>query len=174
MLETIALCKVLLRRKTFAFSENITLDVLEEIWLAKEAAIKLCQEEFKKNLKKTRQQYYRLDVRIDDRGVVPSGGRLDKSSLSDDVKRPIIVPGQHLLVRLMAEHYHQKFRDQGYRVVIANLRQEGILIAGGKKLLKSVAACCMFCRLRRRKLLQQRMGALPSFRVQPSLHRLLQ
>ena len=67
----------------------------------------------------------------------------------------------------MAEHYHQKFRHQGYRVVIANLRQEAILIVGGKKLLKSVAARCLFCRLRRRKLLQQRMGALLSFRVQP-------
>ena len=66
----------------------------------------------------------------------------------------------------MAEHYHQKFRHEGYRVVIANLRQKGILIVGGKKLLKSVAARCLFCRLRR-KLSQQRMGALLSFRVQP-------
>ena len=70
LFQTIALSKVILRRKTFAFSENISLDALEEIWLAKEAATKLCQEEFRKNLKKIRQQYYRLDVRIDDRGVV--------------------------------------------------------------------------------------------------------
>lgn len=65
----------------------------------------------------------------------------------------------------MAEHYHQKFRYQDYQVVIANLRHEGILIDGGEKLLKPVAARCLFCRLRRRKLLQQRMGAIPSFRV---------
>ena len=113
--------------------------------------------------------YFKLDVCIDDRGVVRSGGRLDKSDLPDAIKHPIILPGQHLLVRLMAEHYHRRFRHQGYRVVTANLRQEGILIIGGKKLLKSVAARCLFCRLRRRKLLQQRMGALPSFRVQPRL-----
>ena len=69
---TVALCKVLLRRKTFAISENISLDILEDIWLVKEATIKLCQEEFKENLKKIRQQYYRLHVRIDDRGVVRS------------------------------------------------------------------------------------------------------
>ena len=69
----------------------------------------------------------------------------------------------------MAEHYHKKFRHQCYRVFIANLRQEGVLILGGKKLLKSVAACCLFCRLRRRKLLHQRMRAIPSFRVQPRL-----
>ena len=88
--------------------ENISLDVREEIWLAKEAVIKLCQEELKNNLKKIRQQYYRLDVYIDDRGVVRSGGRLDKSNLPDEIKRLIIVSGQHLLAHLMAEHYHQK------------------------------------------------------------------
>ena len=139
------------------------------IWLSNEVAIKLCQEEFRKNLKEIRQRYYRLDVRIDDRGVVRSVGCLDKSNLSDEIKRPITVPGQHLLVHVMAEHYHKKFRHQGYRVVTANLRQEGILVVGGKKLLKFVAACCLLCRMRRRKLFKQRMGALPSFRVQPRL-----
>ena len=108
LLETIALSKVILRRKSFVLYENISLDVREEIWLAKEAMIKLCQEELKNNLKKIRQQYCRLDVYIDDRGVVRSGGRLDKSNLPDEIKRLIIVPGQHLLAHLMAEHYHQK------------------------------------------------------------------
>ncbi len=37
------------------------------------------------------------------------------------------------------------------------------------KLLKSVVASCFFCRKRRRKLLQQRMGELPSFQIQLKL-----
>ena len=53
LLETIALSKVILRRKSFVLYENVSLDVREEIWLTKEATIKLCQE-LKNNLKKTR------------------------------------------------------------------------------------------------------------------------
>lgn len=45
LLETIALCKVLLRRRTFVFSDNISLNVLEKVRLAKEATIRLCQDE---------------------------------------------------------------------------------------------------------------------------------
>ena len=60
---------------------------------------------------------------------------------------------------------HQKLGHLGYRVIIANLRQAGVFILRGKKLLKSIAAKCIKCRIARRSLMQQQMGQLPPFRL---------
>ena len=60
---------------------------------------------------------------------------------------------------------HENLGHQGYRVVIINLRQNGIHILRGKQLLKSIAEKCIKCRIARRKLMEQQMGQLPSFRL---------
>ena len=45
---------------------------------------------------------------------------------------------------------HQKLGYLGYCVIIANLRQAGVFILHGKKLLlKSIAAKCIKCRIAR-------------------------
>nr|XP_039263212.1 uncharacterized protein LOC120339195 [Styela clava] len=85
------------------------------------------------------------------------------------MKHPVVLPGKHSLVRLLGVFYHKKFLHQGYRVILANMKNDGIVLIGGRILLKSIASMCIFCRIRRRKLLQQRMGELPSFRMQPQM-----
>ena len=91
---------------------------------------------------------------------------MKNTDLPENVKYPIILPGENPLVHLLALFYHKRLYHQGYRVVLANLINDGILIGGGKTLLKSIAAKCLFCRIRRRKLLDQQMGNLPGFRTE--------
>ena len=60
---------------------------------------------------------------------------------------------------------HENLGHQSYRLVIINLRQNGIHILRGKQLLKSIAAKCIKSRIARRKLMEQQMGQLPPFRL---------
>ena len=82
-----------------------------------------------------------------------------------EMKHPIILPGEHPLMLLLMKYYNKKLLHQGYTVVMTHLINIGILIGGGRVLLKSVVRKCLFCRTRRRKCLEQRLGNLPSFRI---------
>ena len=115
----------------------------------------------------TKKRFLKYCPFIDDHGVVRAEGRLQNTALSADMKNPIILPGEHPLVLLLLKHYHKKLLHQGYRVVMVYLINLGIFISSGRLVLKSVARNCLFCRTRRRKLLEQRMGNLPPFRVEP-------
>ena len=86
--------------------------------------------------------------------------------MCNEKKHPILLPGEHPIVHLFALYHHRRLLHQGYRVIIANIVNLGILISGARELLKYIAAKCFFCRTRRRKLLEQQMGILPSFRIE--------
>ena len=103
---------------------------------------------------------------VDAKSLIRSGGRLTHLNIPEETKYPILLPGEHPLVRLYAKEKHEKLLHRGYRVVIANIIRDGVIISGGTELLKKIAARCIFCRLRRKKLLQQMMGNLPNFRVE--------
>ena len=100
----------------------------------------------------------------DNLGVLRIHGRLDNFRGDEPIVRPIVLPSKSKLVRMYAEHMHQSLGHQGYRVVIVNLRKNGVYIIRGKQLLKSIAAKCIRCRIMRRELLTQQMVQLPSFR----------
>ena len=91
-------------------------------------------------------------------------GRLNNFFNSESVANPIALPWQSKITRLFAEFMHQFYRLQGYRVVLTNLREQGVYIIRGKNLLKSIASKCIRCRITGRNLLQQQMGHLPAIR----------
>ena len=126
----------------------------------------ICQRTLQNDINETKQRFHKFSLVEDPSGVIRVQGRLEKSSLPDEVKNPILLPGEHPITRLLAIHHHRLLLHQGYRVVLANLANLGIMIGSGMELLKSIASRCLFCRIRRRKLLEQRMGQLPNFRVQ--------
>ena len=117
----------------------------------------------------TKKRFRKLDPIKDSKGLIRATGRLSQVNLPEEVKYPILLPGEHPLTHLLAIHYHHKLRDQGYRVVLANLSNIGIVIGKRRELLKSIANKCMFCRIRRRKCLEQKLGSLPAFRIQPRM-----
>ena len=91
-------------------------------------------------------------------------GRLSNFSYNDEVTKPIALPSNNEIVVLYADYMHRKLGHQGYRVIILDLRLEGIYILRGKQLLKQIAARCITCRINRRNLMKQQMGQLPTFR----------
>ena len=105
-------------------------------------------------------------VRSDDErvGLLRIDGRLLKCPWRKSTMNSIPLPGSHLIVKLYVTRIHQILGHQGYRVVLSYLHKQGIYIAQGRKLLKSISFNCMKCRLFRRRLLTQQMGQLPKFR----------
>ena len=79
------------------------------------------------------------------------------------LQTPIALTSKSKITKLYAEYMHENLGHQGYRVVIINLRQNGIHILRGKQLLKSMAAKCIKCCIAIRKLMKQQMGQLPPF-----------
>ena len=98
-------------------------------------------------------------------GLLRIHGRLNNFLYDETVTNPIALTSKSKITKLYAEYMHENLRHQGYRVVIINLRQNGIHILRGKQLLKSIAAKCIKCRIARRKLMEQQMGQLPPFRL---------
>ena len=138
----------------------------ESIRRAETTIYYMCQAGLRIDLVKTKQRFRKYNPVVDERGMIRGKGRLVETQLAMEVKHPILLPGESTIVRILAIHYHRKYLHQGYRVVLVNVFNIGLVIGGGKNLLKSVADKCMFCRIRRRKLLQQQMASLPSFRLQ--------
>ena len=125
----------------------------------------LCQRDLRNDMNNTKRRFPKFDPVLDDKGIIRANGRLHKTDLPEENKHPIILPGEHPWVYLLAIFHHRKLLHQGHLVVAINLANEGILISSSAELLKSIAAKCFFCRARRRLLLQQQMGMLPSFRI---------
>ena len=140
---------------------NLTAD---ELLHAKLCLFWLAQGELRKPEKQSIRQKLNLEMSDDNLGVLRIHGRLDNFHGDEPILRPIALPSKSKLVRMYAEHMHQSLGHQGYRVIIVNLRKNGVYIIRGKQLLKSIAAKCIKCRIIRRELLTQQMGQLLSFR----------
>ena len=137
----------------------------EDLKIAEKTLFLIIQKSLRVDLIETKRRFLKLDPVFDDEGIIRAKGRLEKSNLPNEKKHPILLSSEHPIVHIFASYHHRRLLHQGYRVVIANIANLGILIGGGSELLKRIAAKCFFCRTRRQKLLRQQMGILPSFRI---------
>ena len=167
MLQAIDFLKRSLSTRTFLCPLINLSNPAETLEHAKFTLFKIAQESSFKDIDESRKRLFKLDLQKSDDGIIRVGGRLSRSQLPEFIKHPVVLPKESAITVALLTHYHVKFKHQGYRVVQSNLSQEGILVAGGKDILKSIADKCIFCRIRRRKLLQQQMAVLPAFRVDP-------
>ena len=149
-----------------SFSTPLLLHTPESLRAAEKSLFFICQKDLRLDPNQTKKRFLKYNPVFDDEGLIRAKGRLEKTSLCEEMKYPILLPAEHPGVHLFAVYHHRRLLHQGYRVVIANIVNLGILIGGARELLKSIAAKCFFCRTRRRNLLNQQMGILPSFRVQ--------
>ena len=137
----------------------------DDLHSAKMTLFHISQHSLRNDLDMTKRRFCKHNPSVDKEGLIRAKGRLAETQLPDHLKFPVLLPGEHPVVRLFAIHHHRKLLHQGYRVVLSYLVSIGIIIGGGMDLLKSIASKCLFCRIRRRQLLQQQMGSLPSFRI---------
>ncbi|XP_068200620.1 uncharacterized protein [Palaemon carinicauda] len=109
-------------------------------------------------------QIKRLDPKLDEKGILRIGGRLQKLHFPYEQRHPVLLVRNSSLAEAFAQRIHRCTGHQGYRVAISLAFKRGVYIIGGARLFKDIAFKCCFCRTRRRLLLGQQMGELPSFR----------
>ena len=140
---------------------NIT---ASELNYAKTCLFWLAQVDFREPDNQRRRDKLNLEISSEAIGLLRIHGRLNNFPSCESNINPIALPAKNKTTRLFAKHMHQKLGHLGYCVIIANLRLADVFILRGKKLLKSMAAKCIKCRIARRSQMQQRMGQLPAFR----------
>ncbi|XP_068210507.1 uncharacterized protein [Palaemon carinicauda] len=113
-------------------------------------------------------QIKKLDPKLDEKGILRIGGRLHELHLPYEQRHPVLLVRNSSLAEAFTQMIHRCTGHQGYRVAIALAFKRGVYIIGGARLFKDIAFKGCFCRTRRRLLLGQQMGELPSFRGEPN------
>jgi len=102
---------------------------------------------------------------LDEDGLIRAHGRLeDVRSLPQEMRNPVILQRDHLLVKLLLRHLHTKRAHCGYKSLIHEARRKYWII-GVRSMSKALTAKCITCRKLRKKPLDQLMGQIPSLRV---------
>ncbi|XP_068074145.1 uncharacterized protein [Danio rerio] len=172
------LLKVVARIKRLGLKQKCSTDhiTVEERQRAAEVVIKLMQQEaFSKEMRMIENgialpnssALYQLDPVLD-KGLLRVGGRLKKSSLSQDLKHPVILPRDSYITKLILSHYHAKICYQGRTQTQMQLRMNGFWVIGGSKSVAKLIHKCVQCRRLRRPTEEQRMAELPKERVEVS------
>ena len=96
-------------------------------------------------------------------GLIRVGGRLSHSSLSQDMKHPVILHS-HPLVTALIRYVHQSCLHGGTKLTFSTLRQS-MWILNPRPQIKSVIFKCVTCAKIRATLASQLMADLPASRV---------
>ncbi|XP_075163153.1 uncharacterized protein LOC142235779 [Haematobia irritans] len=92
------------------------------------------------------------------------GGRLTKAELPFEVKHPILLPGNHVIITSLVDYIHRFNLHPGATALMAFVRQR-FWILNIRKIARRVVRRCLRCFRHNPKPLVQFMGDLPSHRV---------
>ncbi|XP_045535734.1 uncharacterized protein LOC123721318 [Papilio machaon] len=104
---------------------------------------------------------------LDENGLIRVKGRLEKSSLDEQMKHPIVLPNNTHLTRLIVADAHIKTLHGGNQLMLNYLRS-AYWILGARNLVKRHINKCVTCAKQRASTKAQIMGDLPSVRCNPS------
>ena len=122
------------------------------------------QQSVKKSLKGSR--LYHLDPFLDGYRILRVGGRLRRAEMEYGEKHPIVLPKNHHVSQLVAEHYHAQVHHQGRQITGGAIRQVGFWLIGGHDTVTKVISACVPCKKLRGPPLEQRMADLPPDRTE--------
>lgn len=146
------------------------LDYTLKIW------IKLTQEEYyPMEMQRLRQNrplpshssILALDPYLDDNAILRVGGRLQEAHLTHDMKHPIILPPSGHLTWLITYNAHNQTFHGGVQLTLQFLRQRYWIVHGRSTVKKQLHRCTICFRFRKQTAIQK-MGNLPSIRLQQS------
>lgn len=86
----------------------------------------------------------KLSLFIDAKGLLRVGGRLRHSNLKFNTKHPILLPKDHIFVKLLVSHYHTSHCHVGANTLISILRQE-YWILSVRRLASTITFKCISC-----------------------------
>jgi len=107
-----------------------------------------------------------LNPVLDSDGILRVGGRLNLSSIQDNQKNPVIVPGRSHVGLLLVRHYHDEVRHQGRLFTEGAIRAAGFWITSCKRIITTTIHNCVKCRRLRGKFEKQLMADLPPDRLE--------
>lgn len=93
-------------------------------------------------------------------GILRVGGRLENSTFCFNKVHPIILPKNHILTKLIAQHLHESLLHCGPQHLLASLRRQYWPI-GARNLVRHIIHSCIKCRRADPKAFQYQMGSLP-------------
>ncbi|XP_024080683.1 uncharacterized protein LOC112126238 [Cimex lectularius] len=102
---------------------------------------------------------------IDSKGVLRVGGRLTNAPLSDETKRPILLPSKSHFVELLIDHVHVTNLHAGPQLLHAILRQNYWIISA-RRVVKTRVHQCLRCHRLRTQGFTPYMGDLPLTRFE--------
>lgn len=108
---------------------------------------------------------YNRSPYMDLANVIRLKGRIDAAvGVSDDTKRPIILPYDHRITHLIVEHFHQRYHHC-YHETVVNEIQQRYSIPKIRVVLRSIKRACQKCKNRSAKPVPPEMADLPQARL---------
>ena len=135
--------------------------------------VRHCQEEeFSEDIKRLarkqplhrKSRLIQLSPFLDEDGIIRLGGRTRRAKLPYDVLHPPILPGRHPLAEKIVTAIHSDLHHVGTDFLHSKARQH-FWVLQGRELAKRVRFGCKTCTQTRAKLATQKMGDLPSVRL---------
>ena len=110
---------------------------------------------------------YKLDPVMEE-GFLRVGGRLSRTAMPEERKRPIILAkDQHVSV-LILRNIHEQLRHGGRNFILSKLREK-YWITHANSAARKILSKCVFCKRHKGKLCDQKMADLPRERTTPDL-----
>ena len=107
-----------------------------------------------------------LNPMLDSCGIIRISGRHNASSQLYDSIHPIIIPGKHLVTKLIIRGEHLRLLHAGPTLVHGSLCRR-FHIVGGHKVVRSIIRQCVTCKKHSARPQNQKMGSLPQERITP-------
>ena len=146
----------------YSNSENTLIRLIQARTYAEE--IQVYKNHCLSSKRKVKTRMWKLDPFLDDNNILRVGGRLNKSSLIESAKHPIILP-KWIASRRLAESFHQSVQHSGRTTTVSEIRQSGFWIVNVNLCIRSIIHHCVRCRLFRGKMGEQKMANLPDQRI---------
>ena len=108
-----------------------------------------------------------LDAILGKDGLLRVGGRLENAPINVDQRYPPILHGSHQITKLLIHHLHVTHHHAGPSTLMGILA-DNYYVLRARLAVRNVVRCCVICRRRNFKTIQQKMGQLPAARVTPA------
>lgn len=106
-----------------------------------------------------------ISLYLDEHGLLRMHGRIDASNdITEESKRPIILPRDHQVTKLIVKWYHRRYHHHNHETVINELRQK-FHISRIRQTVKTIRATCQRCKNSRAAPKPPRMSDLPVARL---------
>ena len=101
---------------------------------------------------------------VDKNNLLRVGGRLQRAKISFSECHPVLLPGNHRVMRLLITAEHIRLLHAGPTLVSASLSRR-FHILGGRRAIRAITSSCVICRKVAAKPVPQIQGQLPADRV---------